>query len=195
MTKARELLQQKEQGERRVMTSGVEVLVRPFPSGLWEKINQRALKDFPEPTIPKKTIEVLGGTEEVDDLNNPEYLAQKQKVTNQRNNFLGEAILDLCVEVDMEKWEKEIKKIERYSDPYPTDPDERRLRFLSDYAIRSAGDWQFVFASAIEQAQATEPEVAERIDSFQHKVAQSANNGATPPGTNEVKRLDVQPAV
>lgn len=195
MTKARELLQQKEQGERRVMTSGVEVLVRPFPSGLWEKINQRALKDFPEPIIPKKTIEVLGGTEEVDDLNNPEYLVQKQKVTNQRNNFLGEAILDLCVEVDLEKWEKEIKRIERYSDPYPTDLDERRLRFLSDYAIRSAGDWQFVFASAIEQAQATEPEVAERIDSFQHKVAQSGSNGAAPSGIDEVKRLDLQPAV
>lgn len=195
MTKARELLQQKEQGEKRVMTSGVEVLVRPFPSGLWEKINQRALKDYPEPVPPKKIIEVLDGTEEIDNLTDPDYLAEKQKATNQRNSFLGEAILDLCVEVDMALWEKEVKKIEKYSESYPTDPEERRLRFLEEYAVRSAGDWQFIFASAIEQTQATEPEVAERIDSFRDKVAQPATNGATPSGLDEVKRLDIQPAI
>lgn len=189
-TKAREILENKN-GEIRLMSSGVTIKVTPFPSGMWSKINARCQRDFPDPPIPKKTINVLGGTEEVDDLENSSYKEAKQVTDNKRNNFLGESVLDICVEVDMDQWESKIKRIEQRTEPYPEDPDDRRVRFLSEYAIRSAGDWQFVFASALEQTQVTDQEVSERINNFQRKVARSTDNGVEAPGVDEVKRVDV----
>lgn len=195
-SKARELVEkEKQSGESRVMSSGVEIIVRPFPGGLWEKINARARRDFPDPVPPKKTIEVLGGTEEVDDYSDADYLEKKRLSELGRNNFLGEAILDLCVDLDMSKWQSRIKRIEMRSELYPEDEDDRRVRFLSEYAIRSAGDWQFVFASAVEQTQTTDPEVLERIDSFQRQVERNQTNGASSSSVEEVERLDIQPVI
>lgn len=164
----------------------------PFPAGLWERIHARAARDFPDPVPPKKTITVLGGVEEVDDLAQPDYVEAVRLANARRSNLLGEAVVDLCLQLDLEKWESEIKRIEKYTEPYPTDPDERRMRFLTDYALRTAGDYEAVMTIAVTQMTVTDPEVSERINSFQRQVAQSTGNGTAAPGADEVVRLDVQ---
>src|SRR3990172_10045886 len=102
MAKAREA--QKFIGESKTLSSGVTVTVIPFPPGLLQRINS----DHPDPEPPKKTIEVLGGTEEVDNLKDEDYLTEKESVTTQRNSLLGEAVIELCVEVDLKPYTKEI---------------------------------------------------------------------------------------
>lgn len=195
-SKARDLLEkEKVNGEKRVLSSGVEVLVKPFPGGLWEKIQARAKRDFPDPTPPKKEIDTFGGKETVDDLNDADYLTARRQAELERTNLLGEAVLDICIEVDMSKYEAQIKRLELYTDPYPDDPEDRRVRFLQEYVVRSEGDWGFIFASAIEQVQATDPEVSERIESFRDKVSRPVDTNGKTPSPDEIVGVDVQPAV
>lgn len=186
MAKAREAKQQFI-GENKTLSSGVTVTVIPFPPGLLQRINS----DHPDPVPPKKTIEVLGGTEEVDNLKDEGYLAEKDKVTQERNSLLGEAVIELSVEIDLAKYAKEIKKLERFTSPYPDDPDERRMRFLQEYALRTRGDYEAVITSAITQIAISDEEVAERIATFQTDMARSSPNGAKASGTDEVQRVEV----
>lgn len=197
-SRAREALKEQESGEGRVCSSGVTIRVRPIPAILLRRLEAKINRDFPDPLPPKKTIEVLGGTEEVDDLNNSDYIREKNEIALKRIELQGEAILDFCVDLEggIEAYNAVIARIEkRAGEAYPTDPDERRLLFLSEYAIRSGVDWQFVFASAVEQTQATDPEVTERMDSFRGKMARPKTNGHAPPGLDEVERLDLQPTL
>lgn len=197
-SRAREALEKQTTGESRVCSSGVKIWVRPLPAILLRRLETKIGKDHPDPVPPKKTIEVLGGTEEVDDTNNPEYLEQQRLVNLKKIELQGEAILDFCVDVEggIEAYADVIARIEKRTDEkYPVDLDERRMQFLSEYVIRSGVDWQFVFSSAVEQTQATDPEVSERMDSFRDKVARPETNGTTPSSPDAVKRLDLQPAV
>lgn len=174
-------------GESKTLSSGVTVVVIPFPPGLLQRINA----DHPDPVPPKKTIQVVDGTEEVDNLKDESYLTQKEEVTQQRNSLLGEAVIELCVELDLAKYAKEIKKLEKYTSPYPDDTDERRSRFLSEYALRTRGDYEVVITSAITQIAISDEEVQERIKSFQGQLSQRATNGAKAPGVNEGIGLEV----
>lgn len=197
-SKVRDALEKQVSGESRVCSSGVKIWVRPLPAILLRRLETKISRDNPDPTPPKKTIDVLGGTEEIDDVNNPDYLEQQRLVNLKKIELQGEAILDFCVDVEggIEAYADVIARIEKRTDEkYPVDPDERRMQFLSEYVIRSGVDWQFVFASAVEQTQATDPEVSERMDSFRDKVARPETNGATPSGADAVKRLDLQPTL
>ena len=193
-SKAREAEEKLTSGESHICSSGVKIWVRPIPPQLWRRLLAKVEKDHPYPPIPKRTIEVLGGTEEVDDLTNPEYVAQKRAVDEARINDQGEALLDYCVDIDggLEQYNSKITRIEKRTDEkYPTDLEDRRIQFLNEYVIRSAGDWQFVFGSAVEQTQATDPEVSARMDSFRDNVARPETNGHSPSGTIEVERVAV----
>ncbi|NIU78072.1 MAG: hypothetical protein GWN71_32320, partial [Gammaproteobacteria bacterium] len=59
--------------EEITLSGGAVVLVSPFPLDLWWDLQARAREDHPDPAPPKKQIKVVDGTEEVDDLENPEY--------------------------------------------------------------------------------------------------------------------------
>lgn len=186
MAKPREV--QKFIGESKTLSSDVTVIVIPFPPGLLQRINS----DHPDPVPPKKTIQVLDGTEEVDNLKDEGYILEKEAVTTQRNSLLGEAVIELCVEVDLKLYAKEIKKLEKYTSPYPDDTDERRMRFLQEYALRTRGDYEVVITSAITQIAISDEEVQERIKSFQSDMALSSTNGHKASGANEVKRVAVE---
>lgn len=193
MTKARELLNEKQVGETYTLSSGVTVQVVPFPAGLWEKINRKALHDFPDPEPPKKEITVVDGTEEVDDLLDPDYVSAKAEAERQRSNLLGEAIIDLCIQVDLSQYEAKIKHLEKYDlEPYPEDNEEKRVRFLIDYALRTRGDYETVMVSATTQMTISDPEVAERLKSFQREMEGTTDNGNSPSGSVEVERVEVQ---
>ena len=177
----------KQSGKEITLSSGVTVTILPFPLGLLERIN----RDNPDPVPPKKTITVLGGTEEVDDEKNPEYIAEKSQVAARRNTKLGEATIEFCVDCDMAKHEREIKRLEKITSAFPDDPDERRSRFLTEYALRTVNDYSLVIMAAINQSTLTDTEVSERIATFQSDLSQRAVNGTQTPGTHEVERLDV----
>lgn len=189
--KARELIKNYEEKE---LSSGITVIIRPFPPGLFESINTQAFRLFPDPQPPKKTIAALGGEEVIDDTNDPGYLQAVAAMQTKRSNLLGEAVLDLCVELDLEPYRDTIRRLEKYSGDFPDDPNERRLKFLTDYALRTKGDYEAVMVSATTQTMIDDPEVSERIELFRGQVAQSANNGAVTPGPDAAKRLAVESA-
>lgn len=188
MPKAREAKQQLFIGESKTLSSGVTVTVIPFPPGLLQRINS----DHPDPMPPKKTIKVLDGTEEVDNLKDEGYILAKEEVTRERNSLLGEAVIELCVEVDLGKYASQIKKLEKYTSPYPDDLDERRMRFLQEYALRTRGDYEVVITSAITQIAISDEEVQERIATFQSDLSRPATNGAKASGAHESLPLEVE---
>lgn len=188
MAKAREAKQQPFIGESKTLSSGVTVTVIPFPPGLLQRINS----DHPDPIPPKKTIKVLDGVEEIDNLKDEGYILQKEEVTRERNSLLGEAVIELCAEVDLTKYASQITKLEKYTSPYPDDLDERRMRFLQEYALRTRGDYEVVITSAITQIAISDEEVAERIKSFQSELSRPATNGAKAPGAHEAVTLEVE---
>ena len=175
-------------GESKILSSGVTVIVIPFPPGLLQRINS----DHPDPIPPKKTIKVLDGTEEVDNLKDESYVLEKEAVTTQRNSLLGEAVIELCVEVDLSKYAKQITKLEHFTSPYPDDADERRMRFLQEYALRTRGDYEVVITSAITQIAISDEEVQERIATFQADLSRGSTNGAKAPGADEVVGMAVE---
>ncbi len=187
MAKAKEA-QNKFIGESKTLSSGVTVVVIPFPPGLLQRINS----DHPDPVPPKKTIKVLDGTEEVDNLKDEGYLAQKDEVTRERNSLLGEAVIELCVEVDLKPYAKEIAKLERFTSPYPDDTDERRMRFLQEYALRTRGDYENVITSAITQIAISDEEVQERIATFQSDLQRNSPNGTKAHGVDESLPLEME---
>jgi hypothetical protein len=174
-------------GEELTLDSGVTVTVRPFPAGLFEKVQARALEDFPDPEPPMKEIPVVDGDD-------PEYREQKELAERKRMERLGEACLDLCVSADLEKWEPTIRRLERYAGPFPEDPDERQLEFLTSYALSTADDWQNVLISSINQTVIGSPEVAERLKLFRRKVEGPAAVDADASGADAVQRMELQPA-
>lgn len=175
-------------GESKTLSSGVTVIVIPFPPGLLQRINS----DHPDPVPPKKTIKVLDGTEEVDNLKDEGYILAKEEVTRERNSLLGEAVIELCVEVDLGKYASQIKKLEKYTSTYPDDIDERRMRFLQEFALRTRGDYEVVITSAITQIAISDQEVQERIATFQSDLQRSTPNGTQAHGTNEGVTLEME---
>ena len=175
-------------GEEITLSSGVVVTVLPIPPGLIQQIQ----RDYPDLVPPKKTITVLGGTEEVDNLSDPQYKQGQATIERERNSKLGEAVVEFCLECDLSKYEPTIKRLEKIVSAYPTDPDERRVRFLLEYALKTVGDYSITQAIAIEQISFTDEEVRERIASFQTNLARAAANGTETPGADEGQRLEME---
>ena len=189
MTKARELLDARP--NELTLDSGVVVRIKPFPAGLYQALTVKAGKLHPTPEPPKKTVEVVDGTEEVDDFDDPVYLTAKAEAEKARAELLAEAVLDFCVEVDMAQYQSELTRLAKYSD-LPTDPDELRVAFLTLYALRTKRDYARVMASATEQVLVDDDEVARRLDSFRGQVERAKGNGAKPSGADEGVGVEVQ---
>lgn len=189
MTKARELLEHRPVEIE--LDSGVVVRIRPFPAGLYQALTVKASRLHPLPEPPKKKIEVVDGTEEVDDFDDPAYVAAKADAERERGTLLAEAVLDFCVEVDLDKYAGELTRLEKYSD-IPTNPDERRVAFLTLYAMRTKRDYSRVMAEATMQVLVDDDEVARRLDSFRGQVERATGNGSSPSGADEGVGLAVQ---
>jgi hypothetical protein len=165
-------------------SSGIVVEMLPFPAALWQEINIRAFRDFPDPVPPKKQVKVVDGFEEVDNLDDPTYKAAVNETGQKRNELLLEAILDICPQIDLTPWESKIKRLEKYSDPFPEDPDDRRIEFLTRYVIRTKGDYEKLFVSAITQVLIDDPEVAERVSYFRGEMERATTPKTDAPGAS-----------
>ena len=169
-------------------SSGVTVLYGPFPHGLYWDIMGRTLDEHPDPEPPKKTIEVLGGTEEVDDPEDPAYLAQLNAARLARANLLGEAVLETCVEPKggLDQYEPLIKRLEdKYvQDPAPEDETERRAWFLAKYVMRTTDDWKLI-GKVQRFSQIDDEEVRRKAEQFPGDVEGPEGDGADAPGPAE----------
>ncbi len=180
------------------MSSGVELRVRPFPIGIFEKINADMLGEFPDIEPPKKTIQVVDGTEEVDDVNNPEYIEKSKEIDSKRQHYNSERILsymlDFCIDVlpDIDHWESTIKRLEKHQGEFPTDLYDRRQEFLTSFAIVSKSDYEKLTFSTMAQSLIDDPEVAERLRSFQSNLEGSTNSNSDTPSSIEVERVEVE---
>ncbi len=179
------------------MSSGVELRIRPFPIGIFEKINEDMLEEYPDIKPPKKTIPVLDGTEEVDDETNPEYLEKVKENEQGRTRFSGDRtlayMLDFCIEVlpNLDHWESTIKRLEKHQGPFPDDSYDKRKEFLTSYAIGSKSDYEKLTFSTMAQSLIDDPEVAKRLKSFRSDMARSTNSNSDAPGSIENERVEV----
>lgn len=183
--------------QEETLSSGVTVKILPFPAKLFDTIQRRGLEKFPEPVPPKKIITVLGGTEEVDDLDNQDYLNEKARARGERERWtgerIGETVLDACLQIDLAPWEARIKNIEKVIDELaPVDPEERRTFFLTNYALRGRADYERVTTTAMSLMMVGDSEITERMESFRGEMARSSPDNSQTSGSNEVKRLDVE---
>lgn len=172
-------------------SSGITVLMLPFPAGMWEEINVKAFQDFPDPVPPTRTIKVLDGTEEIEDKENPTYKADVDRVNKERTGLLLEAILDMCPQLDLTEWEPRIKRLEKYSRPFSADPDDRRIEFLTRYVLRTKTDYEHLMISAVSQILVDDPEVSARIEYFQSQVERAAATYVDAPSADEGQRVEV----
>ena len=179
--------------EEIIPSSGVPVKITAFPASLWTRINMRAHEEHPDPDPPKKTINVLNGTEEINDLNNPDYLEQKQEAENDRGRILGEAIIDLCVHLDVAKYKNIIKRLEKHiGENYPKDLDDRRVMFITEYVLKNSRDYEDVTWSAISQMMITDKEVADRLKFPEGDVARSTSANPDASGSNAIEQLELE---
>ena len=174
------------------LPGGVEIIVRPFPAGLFPELQAKAIDTYPDPEMPKKTIDVLDGTEEVDNPDDEEYQQARRMAEAQRYTMMAEAALDLCCEVDMERYEREVKKLGKYAN-LSDDADERQLQFLEMYALRTPSCQERVVMSAITQTVIGSPEVARRLAFFQRQVARAEAGDADASGVAEEQPVDDEP--
>lgn len=175
MTKARELL--KLDGDI-TLSSGVTVHIVPFPADLMKDIDAYAFAQFPDPDPPKKTIKVVDGEELVDDLDNEEYKAEKDKAEAGRKKIVFDAFLDECVLVELELYERDIKRIEKYTGPFPEDQSERKLKFLTKFAMRTVDDFKIVGNTVMRISGVNEERIATRRESFRPEMARPETNEA-----------------
>lgn len=179
------------------LSSGVIVTILPFPARLHESIQAKALEKFPEIKPPKKIIKVAGGTEEIDDVNNPQYLDEKKKNQVERDNWsaskIGEKVIDFCLQVDTDPYEHIIKKLEETcEEAAPTNSDERRIYFLINYALRGRADYERIISVSLTLMAVGDSEIKARMDSFRSEMARAADNNPETPGPDEVKRVDLE---
>lgn len=180
--------------EEIVPSSGIPVKVTAFPASLWTRINLRAHDEYPDPDPPKKTIKVLNGTEEVDDINDPDYVKEKETAEHERGRILGEAIMDLCVHLDVDKYKVLIKRLEKHiGEKYPKDIDDRRIMFITEYVLKNSKDYEDVTWSSISQMMITDKEVADRLKFPEGDVARSTFTDLDASGSNAVQQLELEP--
>lgn len=136
-------------------SSGVTVKLVSLAPGLHRRIVQRTLQDFPDPAPPEE------------DGDQADYVRALKEARRQRANRVGEAILDFCVILDLTPWEPTITRLERYAGQFPEDPDERRLEFLTSYALQTAGDYDMAMMGIARLAMHRDPDLAAEIEKLQ----------------------------
>jgi len=155
-------------GQKHIFSSGVEVVILPFPSLRMEKFQRQVNEKFPLPKMPKKTIKVLNGTELVDNPTNKKYQVQFKAVNANQEQWLSEKILNGClrdcIELDLSLYENEIAAIEEDNDePYPENPVQRKKEFLIDYVIRATADFKNLITIATSLMNISEAEVEKEL--------------------------------
>lgn len=180
-----------------VLSSGVRVTVLPFSARLHDSIQAKAQEKFPDPKPPKKIVKVVDGTEEVDDITNPSYLEEKEKARIQREQWAGqrtgENVIDSCLLVDIEPYRKTIEKLYKSLDePIPSDSDELKEFFLSNYALRGRADYERVTSVSLALMAVGDKEITARMESFRNEMARAVNSQPETPGLDESIRMDVE---
>lgn len=179
------------------LSSGVEVMVLPFSARLHDSIQSKAQEKFPDPKPPKKIIKVVDGSEEVDDVNNPAYLEEKQEAKTLRDNWvgqrIGENVIDTCLVVDLEPYKSVIERLAKsLEEPVPTDSEELKEFFLTNYALRGRADYERITSVSLALMAVGDKEIAARMDSFRREMARPTDNNPQTPGPNETIRLDLE---
>jgi len=144
--------------------------VAPFPVGLYNRLQIKSLEDFPDPEPPKKIIEVVDGTEETDDLDDPAYLAAVQEATRNRLARFAEAIVQVCVDIDLDEWKDDIKGIEKFAGEAPKNRGDLVAWFLENYGCRVSEDYAAITESAMRQTLISSKEVQQRVRFFRDDV-------------------------
>jgi len=181
-----------EKVEEYTASSGITVQVRPLPGGAYRKLQMRALEEHPDAVPPKKEIATaFNETETVDDLDDPAYQAAQAAAERARENIVGEAILEWCVDLDLEPYRGQVARLEKQLGPYPEDEHERRLRFLEDWVLRTDEDYREVTFLAISQALIDDKEVAERLRFFRRPLARDTDSKPDAPGPDGEVGVDV----
>lgn len=184
-------------GQNYTFSSGISVIILPFPSLRYEKMEKQSRKKFPLPKPPRKKIKVVDGTETIDDLKNEKYLSKKKIVENNQVQWFSEKILKIClrdcIELDLTEYENIIMALEEDNEePYSENPLKRKVEFLTEYVIRSAGDFKALIEISTKLMQVDDIEVSEQLDSFPDNVEGTKDNGTETSSFDEVERLEVQ---
>lgn len=179
-------------GQKHTFSSGITCTVLPFPALRFEKLQKAALRQFPIPKAPKKKIKVADGTEMIDDVDNPDYIAKKDKVEKERDRWLSEKILNIamrdCIELELDDYEKIIAQLESdgLEEEYPEDPGERKIEFMKDYVFRSGQDFIAIVQITQRLMTVSPEEVSTQVDDiFQGDVAQPAGDDPETSGPAE----------
>lgn len=164
--------------------SGVRVRYGPFPHGAYWDIMARALEEYPDPEVPMKTVEVVDGTEEMEDWENEGYKAEKRIAELARAEMMVDATLEWCIEL-VEDFEPAIERLKKkWVKDVPDDPIDRKVWFLRKFAIRTTDDWNII-AKCRRYSQIEDEEVADRAEFFRGEVAGSEGAGADASGAAE----------
>ena len=174
------------------LTSGVEVQAMPMPGGAWERLQARGLELFPDPEPPKKEIKTsFGETEEVDDLEDQTYLANKRRAESERSDWVGKVVLRRYIKVDLEQYEDIIKELDA-DFGLSEEPGQRKLDFLTWYAIQTQADTSTLMLHAMYGSVLGDEEVAKRLDFFRRSLARGSGDEPDAPGADEEDGLDLQ---
>jgi hypothetical protein len=181
-----------EAGKEYTASSGVVLRVLPMPYRLLRRYQQYALAQWPDPDPPTREIATVTGPETVDDERDPQFLAAKAEATQRRNEYLSERTLEDCVPLDLTPHEPQIKRLERTTgEAYPADVFERRVKFLSEWVLRTKQDFEAVTALAVGQAVVGDEEVERLLATFRRAMARRSGADAVPPGADEAERVVV----
>lgn len=174
-------------GKEHTFTSGVTCKVLAFPALRFEKIQKKAMELFPLPKVPKKRIKAAGGDEVIEDVNSPDYVAKKKAVDKQREEWIGQRILNIaardCLEIDVNDFEDEIKHLEADLDQeYPTNPLDRKVEFVKDYILRSPLDFINIVKITQKLMAISQEEISTQVDDiFRGEMARATGNGTQNP--------------
>lgn len=179
------------------LSSGVIVTVLPFPARLHDSIQSKANEKFVEPKPPKKTIKTVTGPEEVDDINNPTYLEEKEQIRIQRDQWvaqkIGENVIDLCLVVDLDTYRSVIKKLEKtLEETAPIDPEELKEYFLTNYALRGRADYERITSVSLTLMAVGDKEISARMDSFRREMEGATSNNPQTSSPDAVVGVDVE---
>lgn len=163
-------------------SAGIDLLYGPFPGALYWDIMARALELFPDPDPPMKTIEVVDGTEQVEDLDDQEYKTKLAQAQLERHGFMGEAMLEMCIKIVTPDWEKIAERIadKWLKDPLPDNTEDRKVWFLGKYALRTPKDWE-IYSKIRRFSQIEDDEVRQRTEFFRGDVAGDEGTGPNAP--------------
>ena len=177
------------------LTSGVEVEALPMPGGAWERLQARAMELFPDPEPKMKEIDTsFGEKEEVGDLEDPVYLAGKRRAESQRSEWTGKVVLRRYVKVDLEQYAEIIKELDE-DFGLSAEPEQRKLDFLTWYAIQTPADTSTLMVHTVYGSLLGDEEVAKRLEFFRRSLARGSGDEPDAHGADEEDGVDLQEEV